>query len=329
VDAELRQQALTARDRLIEAEHDADRARVEYHYAIRRLHAAGGSMREIAGELGLSHQRVHQIVDEVDLRTYRSPVGKPARQTGSQPPDAPAYDKMSGDAREALLSAQDEARSLNHGYIGTEHLLLGLLGVPRGVVARLLAEVGITAQDVRSAIDRIIGRGEREAPSSPLRLTPRSKKVLELALRESKRDRSTHVRGEHVLLGLLREGKGVGAQVLGQLGADPADVRKRIGHASLTCSFCSRTGLEVNRLVAGPGVYICDGCIGAGTALLDPDPGGEPAGGPLTVAAPDDESKCGFCGRRPAAQDRLVAGPQAAICGQCLALAREVESSGG
>lgn len=328
MDRELLGEAHTARGRLIDAEHDADQARAEYHYAIRRLRASGGSMREIAGELGLSHQRVHQIVDEVQVSAAHSTQGRSgASGAAGAAPAAEHYERMSADAREALLLGQEEAISLDHGQIGTEHLLLGLLGVEQGVAARVLTGIGVAADDARSAVGQIIGCGQQPAPTPPLRLTPRSKKVLDLAYREAKRDRSTHLRSEHLLRGLLREGKGVGAQVLVRLGAGHDEVRRRLGHAALACSFCARTGAEVTRLVAGPGVHICDRCIAEATALLGPDPAAEPVDSPLTVVAPDDrDTACGFCRTTPGPPERLVTGTDTAICGRCLALAMEVEA---
>ena len=114
---------------------------------------------------------------------------------------------------EAMTLAQEEARSLGHHYIGTEHILLGLAGSRHGIAAQLLTGSGISPDQARAAVLQIIGRGKGEPPSGPLRLTPRAKKVLELARKQAKGDHSAHVRGEHLLAGLLGEGRGTPCEV--------------------------------------------------------------------------------------------------------------------
>ena len=158
MDDRLLHEAVAARDRLIEAQHGTDSARAEYHHAIRRLHASGGSMREIADALGLSHQRVHQIIDETGAtgaakKTLLRRLTAAARPGGPEPDDRPvtrSFDRMSGDAREAMTLAQDQARSLRHHYIGTEHILLGLLAVPQGIAAQVLSRASISPQQARA-----------------------------------------------------------------------------------------------------------------------------------------------------------------------------------
>ncbi len=331
MDEMLVQEARAARDRFIEAQHDADNTRAEYHHTIRRLHASGGSMREIAHALGLSHQRVHQIIDDagaaraepakkgllkrltggVEQETYPPPEGRPAIQ---------AFDR---DVREAVVLAQEQARSLSHQYIGTEHILIGLLSVEHGIAARVLARAGANQQQVRAEVVQIIGRGRGKPPDGPLHFTPQSKKVVQLAIKEAKHDRSPHVRGEHLLLGLLREGKGVGAQVLTRLGADHDSLRTRLGQARCVCSFCRRPGIELASLVAGPGVYICERCTREAT-LLAADPDAKTAHTPLAVVpAGQEDTACTFCGESTGS-NRLVAGPDAVICSQCLVICREI-----
>jgi hypothetical protein len=329
-------EARAARDRFVEAQHDVEAARVDYHHAIRRLHASGGSMREIAHVLGLSHQRVHQIVDEgaKPAAAAKKPTllkrltegatrecGNPAKRPGGQ-----MFDRMSADAREAVVLAQDEARALHHNYIGTEHILLGLLGTDLGFAARMLIRAGADQQNVRTVIEQTIGPAPAEPRDGPLRFTPRSKKVLELARQEAKRNHSPHVRGEHVLLGLAREGKGVGAAILSQLGIGYDDLRRRLDRAALACSFCQRIGLDVDHLVAGPGVFICERCTTEATQLATrPDP--EPRHARMTVVPPDQQAPaCSFCCKEPAAADHLVAVPGASICSDCLALCREIQA---
>jgi len=123
--------------------------------------------------------------------------------------------------------AQEEARLLNHNYIGTEHLLLGLIHEGQGVAAKALESLGIRLEAVRSQVEEIIGRGER-APTGHIPFTPRAKKVLELSLRESKQLGHDYIGTEHILLGLIREGEGVAAQVLVKLGADLSRARGQV-----------------------------------------------------------------------------------------------------
>lgn len=334
VDEGLLREARAARDRLVEAQHNVEVARVEYHHAIRRLHTSGGSMREIAHALGLSHQRVHQIIDEGAKPTAAKKPTLLKRLTGGATkecmtpqnrPGGQMFDRMSPDAREAMVLAQDEACFLHHNYIGTEHILLGLLGTDLGFAARMLTRAGADQQHARVAIDQIIGPGPAEPPNGPLRFTPRSKKVLELARHEAKRDHSPHVRSEHVLLGLAREGKGVGAAILTQLGVGYDDLRKRLDRVALACSFCERSGLDVDHLVAGPGVFICERCITDATQVATrPD---EPLHAPMTVVPPDQQTAaCSFCGKKPSDVDHLVSAPNASVCGDCLALCREIHA---
>ena len=128
-------------------------------------------------------------------------------------------ERFSDRARRVVVLAQEEARMLNHNYIGTEHILLGLIHEGDGVAARSLESLGISLDAVRQQVEEIIGRGE-QAPSGHIPFTPRAKKVLELSLREALQLGHGYIGTEHILLGLLREGDGVAAQVLVTLGAD-------------------------------------------------------------------------------------------------------------
>ncbi len=335
MDNQLLREAVAARDRLIEAQHGTDSARADYHHAIRRLHASGGSMREIADALGLSHQRVHQIIDETAAAgTTKKTLLKRLTTAGAGPegpepderPVTRSLDRMSGDAREAMTLAQDHARILRHHYIGTEHILLGLLAAQQGNAAQVLSRAGVSPQQARAVVEQIIGRAKGDPPAGPLRLTPRSKKVLELARKEAKHHRSTHVRSEHLLLGLLREGRGVGAQVLTRLGADHDSLRQKISMAGRACSFCGRSGIDVISLAAGPGVYICERCTNDASQLASP-PSGEPAGTPITlVPAGQPNAACSFCGKKRNDVEHLAASQTEAICSQCLALCREIHA---
>ena len=206
LDDEILHEASEARDRLIAAQHEVDAARGDYHHAIRRLCAAGGSMREIAEALGLSHQRVHQIVEEETRPIWRRPgrlfAGRLARFTR--------------DARSVVVAAQEEARSLGHDRVASEHVLLGLFAV-EGVASRALASIGVSAEAVRERI----GRGSG-SPSGRLPFAPEAKKLLEGALREALALKHPYIGTEHVLLALAD------ADVLKDLGVDGDLVRAEI-----------------------------------------------------------------------------------------------------
>jgi ATP-dependent Clp protease ATP-binding subunit ClpC len=136
-------------------------------------------------------------------------------------------DRFTPGARAAMRYAREEAGRFNHHYIGTEHELLGLLREDEGVAAAVLAGVGVELGQVRAAVEAIIGRGGGPAPEE-IGLTPRAKKVIELAVDEARQLNHPAIGTEHLLLGLVREGKGVGAGVLQRGGADLAAVRSRV-----------------------------------------------------------------------------------------------------
>jgi ATP-dependent Clp protease ATP-binding subunit ClpA len=123
------------------------------------------------------------------------------------------FERFSGQARHVVVSAQEEARGLDHNYIGTEHLLLGLLVTSDGLACASLTALGYTRDDVLAKVEEKIGRG-KAAPGGHIPFTPRAKKVLELSLREALQLKHNYIGTEHILLGLIREGEGVGAQVL-------------------------------------------------------------------------------------------------------------------
>jgi ATP-dependent Clp protease ATP-binding subunit ClpC len=140
------------------------------------------------------------------------------------------FERFTEKARQVVVLAQDEARTLNHNYIGTEHLLLGLLRVEDGIAARALESIGVTLEDARAQVSRIIGTGE-EAPAGQIPFTPRGKKVLELSLREAQALGSNHIGTEHILLGLARENEGVASRILFDSGAPADKVRAAVGKA--------------------------------------------------------------------------------------------------
>ena len=137
------------------------------------------------------------------------------------------FQRFTDRGRRAVHLAQEEARLLGHNYLGTEHLLLGLLYEGEGVAARALASLGITREGVRGQVEEIIGHGPSPV-TGPVPFTPRTKKVLELSLREALALGHHYIGTEHLLLALLREGQGVAAQVLTRLGADHAQVREQV-----------------------------------------------------------------------------------------------------
>jgi Clp amino terminal domain, pathogenicity island component len=234
LDEKILGEAKELRDKLLDLQHEEERARVDYQHAIRRLHAKGGSLREIADELGLSHQRVHQIVGEepltaqVQQRAFVRPgqhiVGKRRRP----------FERFRREARRVVTLAQTEAKELGHEWIGTEHLLLGVLAA-EGIGGRALAEFGITLDDVRQDVSRIVGDAEEAAPPRPRRrrgprmpFTPRSKKVLELSLRVARKMKDDFIGSEHIVLALFEEGESVAAEILRERGVEEEELRRCI-----------------------------------------------------------------------------------------------------
>jgi ATP-dependent Clp protease ATP-binding subunit ClpC len=137
------------------------------------------------------------------------------------------FERFTDRSRRVVVLAQEEARMLDHGYIGTEHILLGLIREGDGHAARALESLGISLDAVRQQVEAFIGRGQ-QAPSGSVPFTPRAKKVLELSLRESLQLGHNYIGTEHILFGLIREGDGVAAQVLVTLGADLTRVRQQV-----------------------------------------------------------------------------------------------------
>jgi Clp amino terminal domain, pathogenicity island component/ClpX C4-type zinc finger len=205
------------------------------------------------------------------------------------------FERFTDRARRVVVLAQEESRLLGHNYIGTEHILLGIVHEGEGVAAKALEVMKISLESVRHQVEEIIGRGSG-AVQGHIPFTPRAKKVLELSLREALQLGHNYIGTEHILLGLIREGEGVGAQVLLKLGADLGGVRgvvidllagreptveavpprprfqrsfaPRILPNTPTCSFCGRDLWEVDHYVAGIGAVMCDGCVEAATAAL-------------------------------------------------------------
>src|SRR5665648_1018762 len=137
------------------------------------------------------------------------------------------FERFTEKARRVVVLAQEEARKLNQNYIGTEHLLLGLIREEDGIAAKALESLSISLEDVHLQVEELIGRGTY-VPTGHIPFTPRAKKVLELSLREALQLGHNYIGTEHILLGLIREGEGVAAQVLVKLGADLNRVRQQV-----------------------------------------------------------------------------------------------------
>ena len=163
------------------------------------------------------------------------------------------FERFTDRARRVVVLAQEEARLLNHNYIGTEHILLGLIHEHEGVAAKALESLDISLESVRGQVEEIIGQGAKP-PGGHIPFTPRAKRVLELSLREALQLGHNYIGTEHILLGLIREGEGVAAQVLVRLGADLARVREQVVHllATLVEVSSSASGGESERLVGEP-----------------------------------------------------------------------------
>ena len=160
------------------------------------------------------------------------------------------FERFTDRARKVVVLAQEEARLLNHSYIGTEHILLGLAREDEGVAAKALDSLGITLDAVRQQVQQIIGRGKQQ-PAGHIPFTPRAKKVLELSLREAKQLGHNYIGTEHILLGLVREGEGVAAQALINLGVELGAVRQTV--LGLLASFATdEPGIRQIRR-SGPG----------------------------------------------------------------------------
>jgi len=138
------------------------------------------------------------------------------------------FERFTDRARRVVVRAQEEARALNHDFIGTEHILLGLVGEGQGLAAKALESLGISLETVRQRVEDAVPPGQNPPRPGHIPFTPRAKKVLELSLSESKALGHRYIGTEHILLGLLREGEGVAAQVLAALGADLGGVRERV-----------------------------------------------------------------------------------------------------
>lgn len=161
--------------------------------------------------------------------------------------DEVIFERFTDRSRRVVVLAQEEARMLSHNYIGTEHVLLGLIHEGEGVACKALESLGVSVEDVRGKVEEIIGQGQLP-PTGHIPFTPRGKKVLELSLREALQLGHNYIGTEHILLGLIREGEGVGAQVLVALGAELTLVRKTV--IQLLSGYDDRRERERNEIRA-------------------------------------------------------------------------------
>jgi len=174
------------------------------------------------------------------------------------------FERFTARARRAVVNAQQEARELNHNYIGTEHLLLGLMREPESVAARALQELKISQDTVREHVIQIVGRGQ-QPPSGHVPFTPRAKKVLELSLREALQLSHNYIGTEHILLGLIREGEGVAAQVLVKLGGNLAVVREKV----IEIIPAAAENVEFTERLRPAGATSLEGILGPLAAISD------------------------------------------------------------
>jgi Clp amino terminal domain, pathogenicity island component len=219
LDEHILAEAKEVRQHLVDLESQTAHARVDYHHAIKRLHAAGGSLREIAEALELSHQRVHQIVD--------GPAGPPGG-----PPWAGRYWKhgrrgrnrrsffarFDDDARQVMVGAQKEADSLKSGYIGTEHLMLAI--VRRGVEGQ-----DVDYDAARAKVVERVGEGEDWIEGMPRPLTPRAKRILAAAMSNAAEAGREQLGPDDILLALVSDSRGTGGDVLRDLGVTAERLR--------------------------------------------------------------------------------------------------------
>lgn len=216
LDDEVLGRAERARARLLEVQHAAEVARVDYHHTIRQLHAAGGSLREIAEALSLSHQRVHQIVEPVDGSTGVDP--EPARRLRRRIRGFAPFESFTSDARDLVAKAIDHAAALGHRRVGTEHLALGLMdGGTQSVATGVLEELGVTREALAAAVGERLGKGEPGA-AGRRPFTPAARRVLRRSLEISNALGDDEIGSTHILLGLFAD-DGAGAELLTNLGA--------------------------------------------------------------------------------------------------------------
>jgi ATP-dependent Clp protease ATP-binding subunit ClpA len=255
------------------------------------------------------------------LRNIARSLGRAHPRTGSRGKgnDRDRFNRLTERARKVMQFAQEEAQRFQHNYIGTEHLLLGLVREDEGVATKVLKSFDVDTEKVRQAVEHIIGRGDHPV-SGEVGLTPRAKKVIELAVDEAHSLNHHFIGTEHLLLGLLREGQGIAAGVLESLGLSLQEVRARTiqvlherKQLAYICSFCSKQQDQVQRLIGGPGnIYICEECVAAFSKAPD-------------ESQEEEGARCSFCGKKQAQVQHLTIGPhEVNICSECIVLCQEI-----
>ena len=196
-------------------------------WQIRRGQGSSPARTAVADRARGDRVRVRRRLPRASVRWFRQVAGPARLRRTAREEHEGMFERFTDRARRVVVLAQEEARMLNHNYIGTEHILLGLIHEGEGVAAKALESLGISLEGVRQQVEEIIGQGQ-QAPSGHIPFTPRAKKVLELSLREALQLGHNYIGTEHILLGLIREGEGVAAQVLVKLGADLNRVRQQV-----------------------------------------------------------------------------------------------------
>ena len=305
----------TTRIRLEALEDQAYEARAAFHSAIRRLHASGGSMREIATALGMSHQRVHQIIGtdgivEVEPSAVTDVTTLPPAPTeaASPAPAAPAGAvAVAGGAATAVAVAAAPAAVAAHDACS-------LCATPRRALDRLLAGPGpvfICDACVHSAAEVIAARADR----GDLRAVPVEAEAT-----------CSFCGSGSSIGGVMAEAVGRTARICARctstcerLVAEDSPDRPMVRrNTRIRCSFCNVASKDAERLFAGPAVHICDGCVGAARTVVD---SGRPAKGPRSVVlrpAAGEDHPCSFCARNPATAAAMVKGGRGRICDRCL-----------
>ena len=266
--------------------------------------------------LGVTRQRVSQIISsyedfpapEVELsggRVWsRAAVetwiaAHPDRGRKATTPSEGLFPRFTDHGRSAVGQAQQEARRLNHNYIGTEHLLLGLLGIDEGIARTALRVAGVALDDLRQRIEAKVGRGSEPAHGH-IPFTKRAMEALEHAKTEADALGTFYVGTEQVLLGLLVDRNNLACEVLREAPVDLDALRRSVVEMSksfgrhdatdqkttLHCSFCGKSQKSVKKLIAGPNVFICDECVALCDEILEAE-----AAPPETDAEPDDVLK--------------------------------------
>ncbi|MBV8822352.1 MAG: helix-turn-helix domain-containing protein [Chloroflexi bacterium] len=208
----LRVDVVTVRRLINRGELTAYRVGSEYRFAQTDLEAY------------LQRQRVSAGEEEGPVQEEMPSFAMPKQRFKGRHGDRDRFDKFTERARKVLTLSQEEAKRFHHNYVGTEHLLLGLISEGGGVAAKVLANLGVELNRVRIAVEFIIGRGEHLVPGE-IGLTPRAKKVIELAVDEARHLHHHYIGTEHLLLGLLREGSGIAAEILKSLGLSMEQTR--------------------------------------------------------------------------------------------------------